>query len=264
LGIQSFQEEILRAYNRAHSAEEAKKAIHLARLAGFEKFSIDLIYGYPHPNHALWKKDLDEALALDPGHLSAYALTIEPKTALGNWASKGKFQPADEEFVAQQFEWLLERSEQAGYTAYEISNFSKPGQEALHNCNYWKGVPYLGIGPSAHSFDGSSRGYNPSSNPGYIKALSARQLPLITENLEKEDQINEEILTHLRTVWGLDTRALAQRYAVDLLLVKEETIKKLVGLELLEADGKILSLTRRGLLLADSIAAELFIDSHDL
>jgi oxygen-independent coproporphyrinogen-3 oxidase len=264
LGIQSFQEEILRAYNRAHSAEEAKKAIHLARLAGFEKFSIDLIYGYPHPNHALWKKDLDEALALDPGHLSAYALTIEPKTALGDWASKGKFQPADEEFVAQQFEWLLERSEQAGYTAYEISNFSKPGQEALHNCNYWKGVPYLGIGPSAHSFDGSSRGYNPSSNPGYIKALSTRQLPLITEDLEKEDQINEEILTHLRTVWGLDTRALAQRYAVDLLLVKKETIKKLVGLELLKADGKILSLTRRGLLLADSIAAELFIDSHDL
>ena len=264
LGIQSFQEEILRAYNRAHSAEEAKKAIHLARTAGFEKFSIDLIYGYPHPNHELWKKDLEEALNLDPGHISAYALTIEPKTALGNWASKGKFQPAEEEFVAQQFEWLLERSEQAGYRAYEISNFSKPGQEALHNCNYWKGVPYLGIGPSAHSFDGSSRAYNPSSNPGYSKALKSRQLPLITEVLEKEDQVNEEILTRLRTTWGLDTTALAQRYAVDLLHVKEAAIKKLVTLELLQADGKILSLTRKGLLLADSIAAELFLDSHDL
>lgn len=264
LGIQSFQEEILRAYNRAHSAEEAKKAIHLARSAGFQKFSIDLIYGYPHPNHSLWKKDLDEALNLDPGHLSAYALTIEPKTALGNWASKGKFQPAEEEFVAQQFEWLLERSEQAGYRPYEISNFSKPGQEALHNCNYWKGVPYLGIGPSAHSFDGSSRGYNPSSNPGFIKALMAKQLPLITEDLEKEDQVNEEILTRLRTTWGLDTTSLAQRHAVDLLRVKEDAIKKLVGLELLQADGKILSLTRKGLLLADSIAAELFLDSHDL
>jgi oxygen-independent coproporphyrinogen III oxidase len=264
LGIQSFQEEILRAYNRAHNAEEAKKAIHLARSAGFEKFSIDLIYGYPHPNHALWEKDLDEALNLDPGHLSAYALTIEPKTALGNWASKGKFQPAEEEFVAQQFEWLLERSEQAGYKAYEISNFSKPGQEAIHNCNYWKGIPYLGIGPSAHSFDGTTRGYNPSNNPAYIKALSSQQVPLITETLEKEDRMNEEILTRLRTHWGLDTADFASRYSVDLLQVKEKSIDKLVGLGLLQTEGNILSLTRKGLLLADSISAELFLDSHDL
>ena len=264
LGIQSFQEEILRAYNRAHNAEEAKKAIHLARSAGFEKFSIDLIYGYPHPNHALWEKDLDEALNLDPGHLSAYALTIEPKTALGNWASKGKFQPAEEEFVAQQFEWLLERSEQAGYKAYEISNFSKPGQEAIHNCNYWKGIPYLGIGPSAHSFDGTTRGFNPSNNPAYIKALSTQQVPLITETLEKEDRMNEEILTRLRTHWGLDTADFALRYSVDLLQVKEKSIDKLVGLGLLQTEGNILSLTRKGLLLADSISAELFLDSHDL
>jgi len=264
LGIQSFQEKILRTYNRAHSAEEARNAIHLARAAGFDKFSIDLIYGYPHPNHELWKKDLEQALLLDPGHLSAYALTIEPKTALGNWASKGKFQPADEEFVAQQFEWLLEECDKAGYQGYEISNFSKPGQEALHNCNYWKGIPYLGVGPSAHSFDGGSRSYNPSSNPGYIQALTSKKLPLITETLEKEEQVNEEILTRLRTRWGLDTAALGQRYSLDLLLLKESAIHKLVGLGLLQTEGKTLSLTRKGLLLADSIATELFLDSHDL
>jgi len=264
LGIQSFQEKILRTYNRAHSAEEARNAIHLARAAGFDKFSIDLIYGYPHPNHELWKKDLEQALRLDPGHLSAYALTIEPKTALGNWASKGKFQPADEEFVAQQFEWLLEECDKAGYQGYEISNFSKPGQEALHNCNYWKGIPYLGVGPSAHSFDGGSRSYNPSSNPGYIQALTSKKLPLITETLEKEEQVNEEILTRLRTRWGLDTAALGQRYSLDLLLLKESAIHKLVGLGLLQTEGKTLSLTRKGLLLADSIATELFLDSHDL
>jgi len=264
LGIQSFQEKILRTYNRAHSAEEARNAIHLARAAGFDKFSIDLIYGYPHPNHELWKKDLEQALLLDPGHLSAYALTIEPKTALGNWASKGKFQPADEEYVAQQFEWLLEECDKAGYQGYEISNFSKPGQEALHNCNYWKGIPYLGVGPSAHSFDGGSRSYNPSSNPGYIQALTSKKLPLITETLEKEEQVNEEILTRLRTRWGLDTAALGQRYSLDLLLLKESAIHKLVGLGLLQSEGKTLSLTRKGLLLADSIATELFLDSHDL
>lgn len=264
LGIQSFQEEILQAYNRAHNAKEAKKAIHLARAAGFEKFSIDLLYGYPHPNHDLWKKDLNEALQLDPGHLSAYALTIEPKTVLNTWTKKGKFLPADEEFVAQQFEWLHEQCAKAGYQTYEVSSFCTPGQEAIHNCNYWKGAPYLGIGPSAHSYDGTNRGHNPSNNPSYIEALSAQQLPLILDHLAKEDRINEEILTRLRTCWGLDTADFAIRYSVDLLQVKEKSINKLVTLGLLQTTGKILSLPLKGMLLADSIAAELFLDSHDL
>lgn len=264
LGIQSFQEEILRAYNRAHSAEEAKKAIQLASAAGFEKFSIDLLFGFPHPDHSLWEKDLQESLSQDPGHISAYALTIEPKTVLNTWANAGKFIPADEEFVAQQFEWLHEQSAKAGYQTYEVSSFCKPGQEAVHNCNYWKGAPYLGIGPSAHSYDGTNRGHNPSSNPSYIKALNAHQLPLITDNLEKEDRINEEILTRLRTRWGLDTADVASRYSVDLLQAKETSIHKLVGLGLLQTKGNTLSLTPKGWLLADSIAAELFLDSHDL
>lgn len=264
LGIQSFQDEILKAYNRAHNAMQAKQAIQLGRSAGFEKFSIDLIYGFPHANHGLWKKDLKEALLLDPGHLSAYSLTLEPKTTFGNWAKKGKFIPAEEEFVAQQFEWLQEQCDQAGYKQYEISNFSRPDQAAIHNSNYWKRIPYLGIGPSAHSFDGNARGYNPPSNPSYVQALAAGKLPFVVENLEKEELINEEILTCLRTSWGLDTVSMANRYQVDLLQIKETSIAKLTALGMIHTEGKTLTLTRKGQLLADSIAAEIFVDAHDL
>ena len=264
LGIQSFQDEILKTYNRAHNSDEAKQSIQMARAAGFEKFSIDLIYGYPHTDHRLWQLDLEEALRLDPGHLSAYSLTIEPQTTFGNWAKKGKFIPAEEEFVAQQFEWLQEQCDTAGYIQYEISNFSRPDQAALHNSNYWKRVPYLGIGPSAHSFDGSSRGYNPSSNPSYIKALSKGSLPLVIENLNRVEHINEEILTSLRTRWGLDTASLADRYQLDILEIKGPIIAKLTALGMIHTAGKTLTLSRKGQLLADSIASEIFLDSHDL
>lgn len=264
LGIQSFQDEILKTYNRAHNSDEAKQSIQMARAAGFEKFSIDLIYGYPHTDHRLWQLDLEEALRLDPGHLSAYSLTIEPQTTFGNWAKKGKFIPAEEEFVAQQFEWLQEQCDTAGYIQYEISNFSRPDQAALHNSNYWKRVPYLGIGPSAHSFDGSSRGYNPSSNPSYIKALSKGSLPFVIENLNRVEHINEEILTSLRTRWGLDTASLADRYQLDILEIKGPIIAKLTALGMIHTAGKTLTLSRKGQLLADSIASEIFLDSHDL
>jgi oxygen-independent coproporphyrinogen-3 oxidase len=264
LGIQSFQDQILKAYNRAHNSKEATQAIQLARAAGFEKFSIDLIYGYPHSDHQLWQLDLEEALRLDPGHLSAYSLTIEPKTTFGNWTKKGKFSPAEDEFVAQQYEWLQERCDKAGYLQYEISNFSRPNQAAVHNSNYWKRSPYLGIGPSAHSFDGSSRGFNPSSNASYNKALSAGSLPFVLEKLTPTESLNEEILTGLRTRWGLDTESLAERYHLDILEIKKGPISKLTELGMIHTLGKTLTLTRKGQLLADSIASDIFIDSHDL
>jgi oxygen-independent coproporphyrinogen III oxidase len=264
LGIQSFQDQILKAYNRAHTSKEATQAIQLARAAGFEKFSIDLIYGYPHSDHRLWQLDLEEALRLDPGHLSAYSLTIEPKTTFGNWTKKGKFSPAEDEFVAQQFEWLQERCDKAGYLQYEISNFSRPNQAAIHNSNYWKRSPYLGIGPSAHSFDGNSRGFNPSSNASYTKALSAGALPFVLEQLTPTESINEEILTGLRTQWGLDTGSLEDRYRLDILEIKKGPISKLTELGMIHTLGKTLTLTRKGQLLADSIASDIFIDSHDL
>ena len=264
LGIQSFQDQILKAYNRAHNSKEATLAIQLARAAGFEKFSIDLIYGYPHSDHRLWQLDLEEALRLDPGHLSAYSLTIEPKTTFGNWTKKGKFSPAEDEFVAQQFEYLQEQCDKAGYLQYEISNFSRPNQAAVHNSNYWKRSPYLGIGPSAHSFDGNSRGFNPSSNTSYTKALAAGSLPFVLEELTPEECINEEILTGLRTSWGLDTGSLAERYHLDILEIKKGSITKLTELGMIHTEAKTLTLTRKGQLLADSIASDIFIDSDDL
>ena len=264
LGIQSFQDQILKAYNRAHNSKEATQAIQLARAAGFEKFSIDLIYGYPHSDHRLWQLDLEEALRLDPGHLSAYSLTIEPKTTFGNWTKKGKFRPAEDEFVAQQFEYLQEQCDKAGYLQYEISNFSRPNQAAVHNSNYWKRSPYLGIGPSAHSFDGNSRGFNPSSNTSYTKALAAGSVPFVLEELTPEECINEEILTGLRTSWGLDTGSLAERYHLDILEIKKGSITKLTELGMIHTEAKTLTLTRKGQLLADSIASDIFIDSDDL
>lgn len=259
LGIQSFQEEVLQFYNRAHSAKEALEAISRGRDAGFEKFSIDLIYGFPYLDHSIWRKDLTEALSQDPGHISAYSLTVEPKTALGKWTEKGQFQPADEDFVAEQFEWLQEQSENAGYIQYEISNFGKPGQFALHNTNYWKGVSYLGLGPSAHSFDGKNRGFNPSSNSGYIKSLESGKIPFEIESSTIEDQANDRILTGLRTIWGLSPSDLSAEFGIDLIKRKALEIEKLENQGWLVWDGKILSLTKRGMLLADSIAAELFI-----
>jgi oxygen-independent coproporphyrinogen-3 oxidase len=191
-------------------------------------------------------------------------LTLEPKTTFGNWAKKGKFIPAEEEFVAQQFEWLQEQCDQAGYLQYEISNFSRPDQAAIHNSNYWKRIPYLGIGPSAHSFNGNTRGYNPPSNPNYIKALAKGTSPFVVEFLEKEELINEEILTSLRTSWGLNTASLADRYQLDVFQIKEASLTKLTSLGMIHVEGKTLTLTRKGKLLADSIAAEIFVEPHDL
>ena len=259
LGIQSFQESILKFYNRAHTSTEALDAISRGRAAGIEKFSIDLIYGFPHVDHSLWEKDLEEAILQDPGHISAYALTVEPKTALGKWTEKGRFQPAEEEFVAAQFEWLQVKSEQAGYVQYEISNFGKPGQFALHNTNYWKGVPYLGLGPSAHSFDGKNRGQNPASNSGYLKTLASGLIPFEAEVLSLPDQVNDRILTGLRTIWGVSPEELNHYFGIDLLRSKEKEVEKLAAQGWLIWDGKTLSLSKSGMLLADSIAAELFI-----
>lgn len=259
LGIQSFQPEILHFYNRSHSADQALKALEISRKAGFEKFSIDLIYGFPHSDHSLWRKDLQLALEQDPGHISAYSLTVEPKTALGNWTKKGKFIPAEEDFVAEQLEWLQEETQRAGYVQYEISNFGKPGKWALHNANYWNGVPYLGIGPSAHSFDGKNRGANLASNAKYLAALSSGKLVYEIEEDTPGDRANELILTSLRTVWGLDLEAFAEKFGIWLKEEKKREIHKFEQSGWLIQEGNTLSLTPSGMLLADSIAAELFV-----
>lgn len=259
LGIQSFDENVLKFYNRAHSAEESKAAIQKARKVGFQKFSIDLIYGFPHPDHSLWKRDLDEAIAQETGHISSYSLTIEPKTALGNWAEKGKFKAAEDDFIAEQFEYLQEQTEKAGFIQYEVSNFGKPGHFALHNTNYWKGVPYLGIGPSAHSFDGKNRGSNPSHNTQYITKLQKDQVPFSEDFLSIDERLNEYLLTGLRTIWGIDFDYVQAEYGKDLLADKKQILDRMDSQGWLIWKENNLSLTKSGMLLADSIAASLFV-----
>lgn len=259
LGIQSFNEEILKFYNRAHTAVESQKAIEKARKVGFDKFSLDLIYGFPYSDHSLWEADLSQAIAQNPGHISSYSLTIEPKTTLENWTRKGIFKPAEEDFIAIQFEILQEMAEKAGYIQYEVASFGKPDQFALHNTNYWRGIPYLGIGPSAHSFDGKNRGLNPSSNTKYLKDIQSGKLPFIVENLTGTDLLNEHILTGLRTMWGVDLQNIFDQHGVDLLSLKKDILVKMDREGWLLWQDKNLSLSKTGKLLADSIAAALFV-----
>jgi oxygen-independent coproporphyrinogen-3 oxidase len=259
IGIQSFNEKVLKFYNRAHTAEESLLAIDKAKNAHFEKFSIDLIYGFPHSDHGIWKDDLQKAIELDPGHISSYGLTVEPKTALGKWAERRSFTPASEDFMAEQFEMMQDELEKAGYVQYEISNFGKPGAFAIHNTNYWRGIPYLGIGPSAYSFDGKSRQHNPPNNSRYIKTLDKGSLIVEREELKKEDALNEYLLTSLRTMWGADADYIKDMYHVDIIAVKTGELNQLVQNGLVESADQKIKLTRKGKLLADSIALKLFV-----
>lgn len=259
IGIQSFREEILTFYNRAHTAAESLQAIDQARKAGFEKLSIDLIYGFPGSDHRWWKEDLQVALDRDPGHISSYALTIEPRTVLGNWQKKGRFSAASEDYVAEQFELLQEYMEEHGYVQYEISNFAKVGKFAIHNTNYWKGVPYLGVGPSAHSFDGAHRGHNVANNARYLKSLEKGEPPFETDMLTDEERANEYILTTLRTIWGVNVEHLRKEFGVELLSLRSKEVLFLEQSGWLKAEEGRLTLTKQGKLLADSIAEKLFI-----
>ena len=260
IGIQSFDARVLKFYNRVHNEREALQAVDLAKTAGFEKLSIDLIYGYPFEDHSIWKRDLEQAILLEPGHISSYALTIEPKTAFGNWKKKGKFEEASEDFLAEQFEILIEVMEKANYIQYEISNFGKEGHFAIHNTNYWKALPYLGIGPSAHSFDGKERGFNIPNNVGYVNMLKQGVLPYEADSLSGEELANEYILTSLRTIWGTSLSHLQKNYGIDLLDLKNGLIQKLSAEDMIINHSHHIFLTNKGKLLADSIAASLFID----
>jgi oxygen-independent coproporphyrinogen III oxidase len=259
IGIQTFNPDILKFYNRAHTAEESLKAIESAKSTGFEKLSVDLIYGFPSDSHDIWKKDLEIALSQNPGHISSYCLTVEPKTALGNWHKKGKYKAASEDFAAEQFEILMKSMEEASYIQYEISNFGKQDQFAIHNTNYWLGVPYLGIGPSAHSFNGKSRGSNIANNAQYTKKLKTGESIYIEEILSGEDSINDYILTSLRTIWGTDLNHLRQHSGYDLGDLKNDTLKMLRQEKLINEETDKIILTKKGRLLADSIAESLFL-----
>ncbi|WP_345227020.1 radical SAM family heme chaperone HemW [Hymenobacter koreensis] len=261
IGLQSFHEPHLRRMNRAHSAEESRRSVLTAQDAGFENISIDLIYGVPADgDHTIWQQDLRAAVALQVPHLSCYALTIEPQTVFGRQQRKGLFRSAPDEFVARQFELLLETAVEHGYEQYEISNFAQPGRHSRHNSSYWQGVPYLGLGPSAHSFDGQSRQYTVASNTQYVQAVLERnELPATHEALSPIDRANEYLMTSLRTSAGCNLAYLRQHLGVDLVAQHPAYLQQLQHDGWATLTDDTLRLTDRGKLLADQITLELFL-----
>lgn len=258
IGIQSFVDAELRWMNRAHSAKEAIACIRDARAAGFDNFSIDLIYGLPGQSEAVWQRNLEQALELDPPHISAYALTVEPKTALAAFIRKGKQQAPDEQVMAQHFQQLTETLTEHGYRHYEISNFCQPGVESRHNSSYWSGSKYLGIGPSAHSFNGTHRSWNVANNAVYIREITAGNLPSELEELSLYDRYNEWVMTGLRMDQGLDLNQCKQLFGFELMrFLEREAQPHLAQGDLIYEENR-LKLTTQGKLLADGIASDLF------
>lgn len=256
IGLQSFKESDLKWMNRAHSVDEALKCVDLARRSGILNISVDLIYGLPNLSKEEWKQHIDTVLAMEVQHVSAYCLTIEDKTALHHLVKSEKIVPAGEDDQSEQFLYLIERLKAAGFNHYEISNFGLPGYEAIHNSNYWKGAHYLGVGPSAHSFDGKSRQWNVSNNTLYLKNFEANSYFEI-EYLSPKDRWNELLLTGLRTSYGVKTD---QLFAIlDPSADYFETLTKFKQNNwLIEEDGTLF-LTSEGRLKADYIASELFV-----
>ena len=259
IGVQSFFDEDLKWMNRAHQALEAEVAIKRAQDFGFENLSIDLIYGFSLLTEEKWRANIQNAVEFQIPHISSYNLIIEPKTALYKFVKSGNEKNVDDLQSATQFEILMETLEHNGFEHYEISSFAKPKQYAKHNTNYWKGISYLGIGPSAHSFNGESRQWNVANNAKYLAELNLSKIPFEKELLSKNDKFNEYLMTGLRTMWGLDLDKITKDFGADYksYLVKnaEEFLEKE---QLLILDEKI-KLTKKGKFFADSIAAELFI-----
>jgi len=259
IGIQTFDDDLLRYLNRAHNAAKAVASLEMVAQAGFDNFSLDLIYAIAGQSEQMLKKDLSLAIQFQPTHISAYCLTIEPNTAFGRWLEKGKIQTVDEEVAAQHFHWVADTLEAQGYEQYEISNFSLSGYQAKHNTNYWKRGKYLGIGPGAHSYNGMSRQHNIAHNQQYITHIQAGTIPSTVEILLPQDHVNEYIMTSLRTRWGCDMRYLQEKYKYDLSGQHFTYLEQLISNELAYIQQHVLFLTRTGKLLADKIAADLFV-----
>jgi oxygen-independent coproporphyrinogen-3 oxidase len=263
IGVQTFHDPHLKWMNRVHNAEEAQETFYESRKAGFENISLDLIYALPHDSHELWLADLKRIIRLHPEHISSYCLTIEPKTAFGKWVEQEKMPDVDEDYAAEQFEILLQVMEKHGYEQYEISNFAQPGYESQHNSNYWKQEKYLGVGPAAHSFNGKYKQANVANNAKYLKSIKEEMIPFEMMPMTREDQINEYILTSLRTKWGCDLELLKSKYDVDLLTSQEVYLRDLYNKAMLDIEDGFITLTNNGKLLADKIAADLFVYTEE-
>lgn len=258
IGIQSFFDTDLTLMNRAHNAKEASVCLEEA-MVFFDNISIDLIYGIPGMDEKRWKKNIERALVYGVPHISAYALTVEPRTALEHFIKEGKVPNVDDGQAQRQFHMLVGCLEEKGYINYEISNFGKPGFFSHNNTAYWQGKHYIGIGPSAHSFDGKRRGWNVRNNSKYIKALEENQVPIEHEVLSVRDRYNEYVMTGLRTIWGVSLQKVRKEFGPTYEQYLGQQAAKYIAEHLLFWDGDVLLTTKKGRFLADGIASDLFM-----
>jgi oxygen-independent coproporphyrinogen III oxidase len=258
IGVQSFHEADLKYMNRAHNVTQAFDSIKNVQDAGWQNITVDLIYGTPSLNNQQWQENLNHVIDLGVPHLSAYSLTVEEKTPLYHSIKTGKEKPLDERKSQSQFNTLIDFMPKNGFEQYEISNFAKSGFIAKHNSSYWKGDSYLGLGPSAHSFNTHSRYWNVSNNALYIKSLQKGELNIQQETLTEVEQYNEYILTSLRTVWGCNLDLLEVRFSSFLVDFFKKTIKKWKKDGKIEQKDQIFKLTKNGKMIADLISSDLF------
>lgn len=259
IGIQSFAEADLRYMNRSHSSDQALKVLNDSLETGYDNITADLIYGTPGMDDSQWEKNILTLINLGIPHISAYSLTVESKTALDLFIRQGKAAPVDEEQSARQFEMLCEITSAHGYDHYEISNFGKPGYYSRHNLSYWSGEPYLGLGPSAHSFFPGHRQWNIANTQVYIEKIEMGIIPFQHEQLTAHQQYNEYIMTGLRTMWGVDKRVIAGRFGIASLEQLSHSAERFIDNGLLEETDTHFRITPRGKFLSDGIAADLFV-----
>ena len=257
IGIQSFYERDLKLMNRAHNSEEAKQCLKEA-IKHFDNISIDLIYGIPDLTNNEWIGNIETALSYNIPHISSYALTVEPKTALETFIKKGIIKNVDDELAQEQFHILIEKLEASGFVHYELSNFGKPDYFSKNNSAYWQGKSYLGIGPSAHSFNGKQRGWNVRNNSKYIKYIQQNILPLEIETLSVTDKYNEYVMTGLRTIWGVSLSKVESDFGKNYKKYLLQQSGKHINQHLLYIDGDKLLTTKKGKFLSDGIASDLF------
>ncbi len=257
LGVQSFHDDDLRLLNRRHTAQEAKAAVKRCQQAGFTNLSIDLIYALPDQTLSAWQDNIEQAIALDVPHISAYHLTYEEGTKIYRMLQKGEVQEADEELSVEMFRTLRQRLNEAGIMQYEISNFAKPGFHAKHNSSYWDGTPYLGIGPSAHSFDGKDRRWNITDTRRYLQYMQAGEPYFEMEELDIASSYNDYVITSLRTIVGMDLELLSNRFGEPYASYCMEQIAPSIQAGEAFIQAGRLALTEKGLFLSDAIMERL-------
>lgn len=262
IGIQSFFEDDLKLMNRAHNSAEAKKSLEIATKY-FDNISIDLIYGVPGMSNEKWLQNVETALSFNVPHISSYALTIEPKTALHTFIQKGIIPQPDDEVAQEHFHLLVDKLEENGFIHYELSNFGKENYFSKNNSSYWLGKKYIGIGPSAHSYDGISRSWNVSNNTQYLKSIAENKLPSETETLTLTDRYNEYVMTGLRTIWGISLDRIEKEFGKTYLDYLNLQSEKYIEDHLLFIDENILRTTKNGKFLSDGIASDLFLLNLD-